>query len=281
MKKIIYDFGANNGDNIPYYSLKADLIIAVEANPELCLIIENNYKDLIKEKRLVVENCILTANKSSINENFYLHKERHLLSQFPTPNISNEKQFKKITVCSKRVIDLIKKYGDPYYIKIDLENYDDIILEELFINKIIPNYISAESNNIKTLSLMVACGKYDSFKLVNGSNVHIIYKNQKIETLNGYQDYSFPIYSAGPFGNDINGPWISPENFFYFLANENLGWKDIHCSLLDKAEETNNFKKYYIHNNKNINSYKEEKIILKNNFFNKIKKKFLRLLSKF
>ena len=210
-----------------------------------------------------------------------MHKERHLLSQFPTPNISNEKQFKKITVCSKRVIDLIKKYGDPYYIKIDLENYDDIILEELFTNKIIPNYISAESNNIKTFSLMIAYGKYDSFKLVNGSDVHIIYKNQKIETLNGYQDYSFPIYSAGPFGNDINGPWISPENFFYFLANENLGWKDIHCSLLDKAEETNNFKKYYIHNNKNINSYKEEKIILKNNFFNKIKKKCLRLLSKF
>ena len=66
MKKIIYDFGANNGDNIPYYSLKADLIIAVEANPELCLIIKNNFKDLIKEKRLIVENCILTATKNSI-----------------------------------------------------------------------------------------------------------------------------------------------------------------------------------------------------------------------
>lgn len=278
MKKIIYDFGANNGDNIPYYSLKADLIIAVEANPELCLTIQSNFKDLIKQKKLIVENCILTANKSCIDENFYLHKERHLLSQFPKPSISNEKQFKKITVRSKRVIDLIAKYGDPYYIKIDVENYDDIILEELFINKIIPNYISAESNNIKTFALMISYGKYNSFKLVNGSDVHIIYKNQKIETLNGYQDYSFPIYSAGPFGNDINGPWISTENFFYFLANENLGWKDIHCSLSDKAEVTNNYKKYYILNNNNINSYEKEKIILKNNFFNKIKKKILKVL---
>jgi hypothetical protein len=281
MKKIIYDFGANNGDNIPYYSLKADLIIAVEANPELCLIIENNFKDLIKEKRLIVENCILTANKNSVNENFYLHTERHLLSQFPKPSISNEKHFKKITVSAKSVMNLIEKYGNPYYIKIDLENYDDIILEELFINKIIPNYISAESNNIKTFALMIAYGKYNSFKLVNGSDVHIIYKNQKIKTLNGYQNYSFPIYSSGPFGNDINGPWITPENFFYFLGNEKLGWKDIHCSLIDKAEETNDFKKYYILNNNNINSYKKEKIISKNNFFNKIKKKYLKFLSKF
>jgi hypothetical protein len=31
--KIIYDLGANNGDDIPYYLLKADTVVAVEANP--------------------------------------------------------------------------------------------------------------------------------------------------------------------------------------------------------------------------------------------------------
>ena len=40
MKKIIYDLGSNNGDNIPYYLLKSDLVIAVEANPKLCEIIK-------------------------------------------------------------------------------------------------------------------------------------------------------------------------------------------------------------------------------------------------
>ena len=44
MKKIIYDFGANNGDNIEYYLLKSDLVIAVEANPELCDFIKKNLK---------------------------------------------------------------------------------------------------------------------------------------------------------------------------------------------------------------------------------------------
>jgi hypothetical protein len=39
-KTVIYDFGANNGDDIPYYLKKAELVVAVEANPSLCQKIE-------------------------------------------------------------------------------------------------------------------------------------------------------------------------------------------------------------------------------------------------
>ena len=46
MKKIIYDFGANNGDDIPYYLMKADEVIAVEANPKLCDVIKNRFSSL-------------------------------------------------------------------------------------------------------------------------------------------------------------------------------------------------------------------------------------------
>ncbi len=42
-KKIIYDFGANNGDDIPYYLKKAELVVAVEANPSLCQKIEERF----------------------------------------------------------------------------------------------------------------------------------------------------------------------------------------------------------------------------------------------
>ena len=86
MKKIIYDFGANNGDNIPYYLLKSDLVIAVEANPELCKLIKNRFNKEIENKKLVVENCILISKTSFPTNKFYLHKERSLLSQFPKPN---------------------------------------------------------------------------------------------------------------------------------------------------------------------------------------------------
>ena len=237
MKKIIYDFGANNGDNIPYYLLKSDLVIAVEANPELCNLIKNRFNKEIEDKKLIVENCILISKISSLTNKFYLHKERHLLSQFPKPEPELLNKFNEVTIISKNVIEIIKKYGEPYYIKIDLENYDHIILKEIFINNIKPKYISAESTFIDIYCLMFLLGEYKSFKLVNGDNVQFVYEKKKIETLTGKEEYSFPVNSAGPYGNDIIGPWISPENFFHLLAHKGLGWKDIHCSSIDIAEK--------------------------------------------
>ena len=250
MKKIIYDFGANNGDNIPYYLLKSDLVIAVEANPELCNLIKHRFNKEIEDRKLIVENCILISKISSPTNKFYLHKERHLLSQFPKPEPESLYKFNEVTIISKNVIEIIKKYGEPYYIKIDLENYDHIILKEIFINNIKPKYISAESTFIDIYCLMFLLGEYKSFKLVNGDNVQFVYEKKTIETFNGKEEYSFPHNSAGPFGNDIKGPWISPENFFHLLAHKGLGWKDIHYSSIDRAEKNESYLKYIDINNK-------------------------------
>ena len=51
MNKIIYDFGASRGENIPYYLLKSDLIIAVEADPRNCQYIEKKF-----HKKKILEN---------------------------------------------------------------------------------------------------------------------------------------------------------------------------------------------------------------------------------
>jgi len=45
--KVIYDFGANRGDNIPYYLMKSDRVVAIEANPVLCNIIRERFSDEI------------------------------------------------------------------------------------------------------------------------------------------------------------------------------------------------------------------------------------------
>lgn len=58
-RKIIYDLGANNGDEIPYYLKKADTVVAVEANPVLCDQIRDRFAVQIAEGRLFVEGCVL------------------------------------------------------------------------------------------------------------------------------------------------------------------------------------------------------------------------------
>jgi len=233
-KKIIYDFGSNNGDDISYYLLKSDLVIAVEANPTLCDRIKNRFKEYISNGNLIVENCVLSAGESSDQVAFYIHKMHHVLSQFPRPR--NTDQFEEVFLPSKNVNELIRKYGDPYYIKIDIEHYDHLILRELFINNIYPPYISSESHSIEVFASLVALGKYNSFKLVNGASVSNTYKDYEISTNNGSIKYSFPKHSAGPFGNDISGSWMNANNFFLVLANAGLGWKDIHASNIEKLD---------------------------------------------
>ena len=141
MKKIIYDFGSNNGDDIPYYLLKSDLIIAVEANPALCDHIKNRFKEQILNWSLIVENCVLNVGESSNSTSFYIHKTHLVLSQLPKPN--NIEQFDRVSLPSQNVIELIYKFGDPNYIQIDIEHYDQIILRELFVNGIKPPFVSS------------------------------------------------------------------------------------------------------------------------------------------
>lgn len=234
-RKIIYDFGSNNGDDIPYYLGKSDLVVAVEANPLLSEKIRRRFRREILEGRLAVETCVLTTDRSAADQPFYIHKSNHVLSQFPKPDASVLDQFEERCLPTRNVVDIIRKWGEPYYIKIDIEHYDHVILRELFMNDIQPPYISAESHSIDIFCLLVALGGYESFKLVDGRTVSEVYVNQVIKTNTGEEMYSFPYHSAGPFGNDVHGDWMNKENFYRFLSFSGMGWKDIHASSIDSA----------------------------------------------
>ena len=246
-KKIIYDFGSNNGDDIPYYLLKGDVVVAVEANPVLASGIKNRFQKEISSGRLHVENCVLTADEHSGEVPFYIHKHKdgHVLSQFPRPNETEIANYEEVLLPSRSVLSILEQFGPPYYIKIDIEGYDAVILRELFAHDIYPPFISAESHSIEIFSLLHSSGRYPSFNLIDGDSVPRKYVNYPVKTENGVVQYSFPTHSAGPFGEDIADPWMTADNFFTLLALEGLGWKDIHASFVIPPTNTKvNFTKY-------------------------------------
>jgi hypothetical protein len=232
-RKVIYDFGAHDGCDIPYYLLKADLVVCVEANPALCDQISNRFNQEISQGRLVIENCVLDTQHHSRDVPFYIHKEGNALSQFPQPDASVMDKFEQVLLPSKEVTDIIQCHGEPYYIKIDLEHYDQVILKHLFLNQVFPPYISAESHTIDIFCILVTLGGYEAFKLVDGSNVSVKYQNHGIQVGHESKAYPFPYGSAGPFGNDIDGDWMTKDNFSRLLLFAGLGWKDIHASNID------------------------------------------------
>lgn len=225
MKKTIYDLGASKGENLNYYLSNSDKVIAIEANPENCKVIKENFFNEIKEQKLILINGIVGINSDIKTENFYVHKKNYLLGQFPSPK--NPDYFKKIKVNYFDIIELIKKYGAPHYIKIDLEEYDHIILKRILSQKIKLNYISSEIKKIEDFLLFSKFKENCSFKIVDGHTVNFIYQN-------------FLENSAGPFGDDIKGNWISYDNFYYFLKFKlkQGGWLDVHSSFIDPGENT-------------------------------------------
>jgi FkbM family methyltransferase len=260
--KVIYDFGANSGGNIPYYLKKADIVVAVEAIPSLCEKIEKRFYAEIKSDRLVLKNCVLNTDRNAKESLFYIHKYIDGFSQFTTPNQDDLHYFRQILLPSLSPAEIIQKYGPPHYIKIDVEGYDQEVIRHLFENSIFPTFISAESLSAEVFCLLVACGKYNAFKLVDGASIGRLYNNAQITTNKGIENYCFPHYSpgpfgedlqsAGPFGEDIKGEWMAAGDLMRLLGFVGYGWKDIHATNVINTPKPNLrlrslFKKALIH----------------------------------
>lgn len=234
---LIYDIGANNGDDIAYYLKKADRVVAVEANPALCDVIRTRYADQISSGALVVENVVLTDGAQDAAVLFHIHRANHVLSQFPAPPASHASAFEAIALPALSVAELVARHGQPHYVKIDLEHYDAQVLRALFASGVFPDYLSVEAHQRDVFALLVTAGRYRAFKLVDGRSVSERYGQHFIMTPFGRELHEFPFHSAGPYGIDIPGPWMTAGSFLRLLRIVGLGWKDIHASRVDEPQD--------------------------------------------
>jgi hypothetical protein len=139
---------------------------------------------------------------------------------------------------SQDIASLIKIHGEPYYIKIDLENYDNIILEKILTSEIKFSYLSVEINNEETISILTKIRNFNAYKIVNGKKISAHYAKATIEDKSQKKiKYSFLINSAGPFGNDIKGFWMDKVNLLKVIDYRNVGWNDLHVSVNDKPKK--------------------------------------------
>jgi FkbM family methyltransferase len=237
---VIYDIGANNGDDIPYYLIKGDVVVAVEANPFLCDLIKNRFPDEIATGRLRVENCVVTASPGAAEIDFYIHRTDHVLSQQAIPSDATIDRFDCRRLPCKSVLEIVATHGIPFYVKIDIEHQDAKLLNALFVGGVRPPYISAECHSFEVLSVLVNQGGYRAFKLVDGAKVSQIYTHRRISTRgpSGHVLYSFPFHSAGPFGEDIDGSWMTVEQIAEAIGMMGFGWRDVHATSEASGEST-------------------------------------------
>lgn len=232
-KQMIFDFGANRGQNIPYYLLKSAIVVAVEGNPKLCEQIREKFATEIRQKRLYVENCVVTEQqtKGDLPVRFWISKKSDVLSTFVQPR--DEENFEIIFVRARTPASIIRDYlGDNtflLYCKFDLEGYDAPAIRSLLIDGIFPAYLSVEIQNREAVSELLLSEAYKSFMLIDGASVEKKYQNAKIRVSGRNLIFSFARHSAGPFGEDLVGRRLNVKNLEKLLEFKGYGWRDLHA----------------------------------------------------
>lgn len=231
--RVIFDIGANEGQNLNYFLDKVDLVFAFEANPYLVEKMKSDFKKFINDKRLIIRNIALVNDVNIKDINFYIHKTINTHSTIYPYDIS---KFHKHKVKCDKLSSIIQKYTEEYnitkieYIKIDIEGADKLVLEDILKNNILPKNLSVECHDPEVLELIIG-SKYKSFKFVPGSdmtfknNIKIINKDLKEKIIN------FDKNSSGPYGDDTTGDWYDKKSILPYFLNHSLGWVDVHCSL--------------------------------------------------
>jgi FkbM family methyltransferase len=232
-KKVIIDFGANKGQNIEYYILKSDILVCVEANPELVKGIQKKYSKEVRDKKLFIENCVVMGEKSKKElTNFYIHKKLDVLSTIIKPD--NTKDFLQVKIKSKSVTEILEKYLTKntifYFAKFDLEGYDATVINAMLRADFNPINISTEAHTFESLEAICNSKKYIGFKLQEGNMVSR-YVNLPIRTKNGTKLIKFIKHSAGPIGEDIPSNWLTEKSIRKELKVKGFGWKDIHATM--------------------------------------------------
>jgi FkbM family methyltransferase len=236
MGPIAYDVGMNNGDDCEYYLKKGYQVVAIDANPLLCQQATRRFENEIRAGRVTILN--LGVGPRSSRMTFFIHKGHSVLSTFcPEQALSGNKSdlnpevWHPIEIDVRRLSDIIQFFGDGEYVKIDVEGFDVITLKDLSEHKIHPNYISAEAHQIDTFCHLIAMG-YTEFKFIQGATVQALFSDHEIRVLGGgVAKHSFLAHSAGPFGEDIPGPWMNKKEILAVWQQRGGGWCDIHARI--------------------------------------------------
>lgn len=235
---LIFDLGFHTGQDTEFYLKKGFRVVAVEANPALVDAGRRKFARAISGARLTLLNKGVARNAAEMT--FCVNKTNSAWSSFVEEIGSRGGAYEKIKIETTTLALLLQEFGVPYYLKIDIEGYDDIALTALQEFERRPRYVSLENGYPRTLELLVSLG-YDRFKYVNQAEV----ERQRLpfpSKEGRFAFHRFKFESSGAFGEEAPGEWLTRDaalrKIEEYWATPNLdasihGWRDIHARLVD------------------------------------------------
>lgn len=217
---LIFDIGLHRGFDTEFYLAKGYRVVAVDANPYLCAAARQRFASEIAAKRLTVLNYGI-AEQSGPRE-FIINRLFDDWSSFMpelgarTPPNCDTPETERVPVRCVRLDELLAEFGCPYYLKVDIEGYDEFCVAAIERAAELPRYFSVEATPARFAPRMLAKG-YRRFKII--SQVWNTLLSPPLPSREGrYAPTRFTIHHSGPFGAETYGEWLSLEDFEDELA---------------------------------------------------------------
>jgi FkbM family methyltransferase len=250
---LIFDVGANNGDDSAYYLARGFHVLAVEADPVLAIRLRQRFSAELSAGTFQLLN-VGVARETSEAE-FWICETHSEWNSFDQTIASREGQpHHAVVIPCRTFASILEEFGVPHYLKIDIEGNDRMCLEALDPRNL-PRFCSVEvaMPTLETMTLLRRLG-YEKFKLIEQSDftelnwipnessvvragmLHLVRPAGAIGALAvravfraffrpkpsspiEADGWTFPKGSSGPFGKDLPGPWRSMDDIaFSWLA---------------------------------------------------------------
>jgi FkbM family methyltransferase len=262
--KLIFDVGANDGNDTAYYLGLGHTVVAIEADPALCDRLRDRYAQEIANGRVTVVNAAV-AEEDRDERTFYVSRDN---TESSLIRLMAERSglSARILVAGRSLCSLFSEYGVPWYCKIDIEGYDPAAVRGMSSCTGRPAYISCEGTGqpigeiigderfLYTALDALAAQGYRWFKLVDQESLLVLtdaghYDRlhswpvrawTKVQRWMGRKGLSGAGLISGPFGEGLAGEWADYavirqrmlrhfSHYYQYTKNkQNIFWVDIH-----------------------------------------------------
>jgi FkbM family methyltransferase len=175
-RELVYDVGFNIGQDTAFYLSRGHRVVAVEADPTLAEAGRKLFSRDIEAGNLEIVNVGIAQEEGSAE--FWICEGKPEFNSFYQGIAArNGYQSHPIQIPTTRFASVLRRFGTPYFLKIDIEGNEMLCLDDLDRSSL-PRYISIESecavdakpisaaDGLRVLHKLRDLG-YQSFKLID------------------------------------------------------------------------------------------------------------------
>ena len=217
--KLIYDVGVHEGEDTAFYLERGYRVVGIEANPAIVARLREKFAREIDAGRLILVDRAIARKPGPVR--FAVNRTMSMWGSLDPEFIERNSRAGLasdfITVEATPFADILRRYGIPYYVKIDIEGMDMACIEDLQKVAEPPRYVSIESS-VTSGHATFARAFTELAHLWTLGYRHFKYVDQaRLERLSGTvldregapMHYAYVAESSGPFGEETPGEWLS------------------------------------------------------------------------